>query len=73
MKPKANFVMKGYTSELVNTYYCKPCKDSGIEHEVIKVPGPHTDSGIPTTLRRCTGCLAEDGPWVSADHVGGGW
>lgn len=73
------FIMKGYTPDLVNTYYCSKCKENDIEHEVIDIPGPPTTSksdwgpGLPTTLRKCTGCGDTDGPWVSADIVGGHW
>ncbi len=70
------FIMRGWTPKLINTYYCKRCKDAGIEHKVIDIPGPITDDecdfgpGLPTTMRHCTGCSAEDGPWVSAELVG---
>ena len=73
------FRMKGYTAELLNTYDCEDCKAKGIEHEVINVAGPTTTrsstwgSGLPTTMRQCTNCGFKDGPWVSADIVGGGW
>jgi hypothetical protein len=73
------FIMKDYTPDLINTYYCVACKKAGREHEVIEVSGPQTDlssqwgSGVPTTMRRCSGCGAEDGPWVSSKIVGGGW
>jgi len=74
------FVMKGMTTELINKYDCSVCKEMGIEHEVLKdVPGPPTTKsscwgeGLPTTKRKCTGCGFEDGPWVSANLVGGGW
>jgi hypothetical protein len=73
------FVMKGYTPETVNTYDCSECKEKGVPHEVIEVPGPPTTSascwgaGIPTTFRECTACGFRDGGWVSSDIVGGGW
>jgi len=73
------FVMKGSTPELVNKYDCSSCLESGRTHEVIDVAGPFTGpsscwgSGLPTTKRHCTGCGFEDGPWISAELVGGGW
>lgn len=62
-----------------NDYECRNCKADGKEHEVKDIPGPHTDSrsswgeGLPTTLRLCSGCGHQDGPWVSSEIVGGGW
>ncbi len=59
--------------------YCRDCKQSEQEHEVIKVSDGVTDrysdwgSGVPTIIHRCTGCGRENGPWVSANVVGGGW
>lgn len=79
MAKKGNFIMKGYTPELINTYYCEDCKEAGKEHEIIDVPDSPTTShshwgaGVPSHKRRCTGCGAEDGPWVKAEHVGGYW
>ncbi len=75
----AGFVMKGYEKGLCNTYWCTSCHEQGIEHEVIDIPAGHTDntsqwgSGIARTMRHCTACGHEDGPWVSAGDVGGGW
>lgn len=74
-----SFYMKGHTPELLNTYYCKHCNHSKIEHEVVSVSDGVTDSmsrwgaGVPTTRRECSNCLRWDGPWVSADLVGDGW
>ena len=76
---RGNFIMKGMEPELINTYWCVECQKMGITHEVIDIPGPATDAachwgaGLPTTLRHCTGCEAEDGPWVSSKLVGGFW
>lgn len=64
-----------------NQYRCSHCSKLALplEHEVIQVPGPLTTKrsdwgpGIPTTMRKCTCCGFEDGPWVSAEEVGGGW
>lgn len=73
------FEMKGMSPELINKYDCRTCRDNGTPHEVIDVAGRPTTSascwgeGIPTTMRHCTGCWHEDGPWVSADIVCGGW
>lgn len=64
---------------LANQYNCRDCSRDGESHEVVHVPGPPTGAsstwgpGLPTTMRHCTRCGAEDGPWVSADIVGGGW
>ena len=60
-------------------YDCSNCLADGIEHRIIDIQGPLTDrsshwgSGLPTTLRQCTACGRQDGPWISADIVGGGW
>ena len=62
-----------------NTYECENCAEAGVEHRVNKVPHGFTGSrscwgpGIPTTRRECSACGCWDGPWVSADIVGGGW
>ena len=75
----AGFTMKGYERHLVNTYFCDDCKAAGREHDVIDIPGPFTDrrscwgEGLPTTMRKCTACGHTDGPWISADLVGGGY
>ena len=75
----ANFVMKGYGPGELNKYWCSHCKQDGIEHEVVNIPGPSTNqhsswgAGLPTTMRQCTTCKREDGPWVSAALVGGGY
>jgi len=61
------------------TYECQDCKQLGIEHQVVMVPGPPTDkrsdwgANVPTTMRECTACRRQDGPWVSSEIVGGGW
>ena len=65
---------------LPNEYECLDCKEAGLDHEV-KTGVPHgcTDqyscwgAGIPTTRNECMTCHRWDGPWVSADLVGGGW
>jgi hypothetical protein len=62
-----------------NEYDCKHCKEAGIEHTIRDVPHGVTDKhsdwgeGIPTTRRECSHCKRWDGPWVSAEIVGGGW
>jgi hypothetical protein len=59
--------------------YCIDCKNAGREHAVEDRREGFTSrhsfwgEGIPTTIRVCTGCGAQDGPWVSADIVGGMW
>ncbi len=78
-RPKANFKMRGFTPELINTYNCVNCKESGVDHQVLEQPfretteRSHWGGGYPTTIRECSGCGRVDGPWVSADLVGGGW
>jgi hypothetical protein len=77
--PATLFVMRGYDKDTINKYDCSLCKRRSITHEVVTIPGGHTNGnswcgpGIPTTKRRCTGCGYEDGPWVSSDIVGGCW
>jgi hypothetical protein len=64
---------------LWNQYDCEDCRAKGIPHQVVEVPGRLTTdrsywgSGLPTTMRECTGCGAQDGPWVSTSLVGDGW
>lgn len=72
---RADFVPRS----VVNTYDCEQCKAAGIEHEVQSFRCGMTNglscwgAGVPTTMRVCSGCGRADGPWVSADLVGGGW
>lgn len=62
-----------------NVYYCVPCRGAIRAHAIEDRPAGHTTrsstwgAGVATTVRHCTGCGAEDGPWVSAQDVGGGW
>jgi hypothetical protein len=62
-----------------NVYECVNCRDEGKVHEVRDVRHGETDrfslwgAGFPTTIRQCAGCQRADGPWVSAELVGGGW
>ena len=76
-KNKARFVMR--PGPPYNLYDCQHCKEDGREHEVVEVPGEptteasHWGPGIPSHWRECTGCKRRDGPWVSAQHVGGCW
>jgi hypothetical protein len=64
---------------LFNQYDCRDCLKAGIPHEVKYVPHGQTDAhsdwgaGIPTDRLECSGCKRWNGPWVSADIVGGGW
>jgi hypothetical protein len=58
------FKMKGYTPELINTYECTDCINEGSEHKVEYLPHPDAYE----TIRKCTGCGAEDGPWIKADY-----
>lgn len=74
-----NFQMRGYGPGEINVYDCADCKASGTEHTVSHESRGHTgDSsswgpGIPKTIRVCSGCGRGDGPWVSAEIVGGCW
>lgn len=54
-------------------YDCTDCVAAEREHKIISIPGPpvqetqrHAVKGETTTKRKCTGCGAEDGPWVPA-------
>ncbi len=64
---------------LFNKYDCTNCLAAGVAHEVRHVPHGETDRwsdwgpGIPTTRLECSNCKRWNGPWVSADIVGGGW
>lgn len=68
---KSTFEMRS----VANTYDCIACREAGLEHEVIYVDHGVTDdtcrygAGIPRTMRRCTTCGVEDGPWVSSQYV----
>lgn len=50
--------------------YCTTCRQESRAHEIIETPGPLTTQlsfwgpGLPTVKRYCTGCGAEDGPWL---------
>jgi hypothetical protein len=78
---KGSFTMKVVGGKLqFNTYDCAACKEAEIPHEVAEgIPHGVTDrwshwgAGLPTTRRECMTCHRWDGPWVSADIVGGGW
>jgi hypothetical protein len=53
-----------------NVFYCNTCRHESRAHEIIEIPGPPTGrqsawgAGLPTVKRYCTGCGAEDGPWL---------
>ncbi|MEO5646095.1 MAG: hypothetical protein ABIO57_03455 [Candidatus Paceibacterota bacterium] len=53
-------------------YDCNDCLQNKVEHKIITIPGPPSEGGQTsyrgeaTTLRECTGCGAQDGPWVMA-------
>lgn len=58
-----------------NTMYdCTECRDGGIPHSIVEIPGPPAPGnevsmkGDPTHYRQCTGCKAVDGPWVPAPY-----
>lgn len=77
---KSSFIVKyEYGKRIENVYECENCKESGYDHRVIDVPGPLTDkrsdwgAGKPTTMRKCTRCGFQDGPWISTDIVGDRW
>lgn len=69
---KGNFVLKDGAQRKKDKYICVSCSKAGIKHKVINVPGPKTKKksicgpGLPTTKRHCTGCGAEDGPWIQS-------
>lgn len=76
-KPKrGNFVMNSsrYSVPTNDSMYdCVDCLRENIPHQIITVPGPDVEHntqtalrGDATTLRQCTGCGAQDGPWVPA-------
>lgn len=60
---------------VLNTYDCIACKAAGREHEVAYVEhgvtgvGHRYGQGIPTTMRRCLTCGAQDGPWIDNPYV----
>ena len=62
-----------------NVYFCSQCRAEGKEHRIEERPDGVTSdrsfwgAGIPSFKRVCTGCGSEDGPWVSAALVGGGY
>ena len=68
------FVMRA--NEL-NVYDCSRCKRKGIAHSVDELPAGYTSnashwgSGLPKTIRKCSSCGHQDGPWSNADIVGG--
>jgi hypothetical protein len=74
---KGNFVInhdRWEKSDMETTtdemYDCADCIKSNTPYNIIRIPGPLSTGnvacakGVPTTKRRCTGCGAEDGPWV---------
>ena len=72
---RENFTVPTDTS----MYECMNCKESETEHFIKDERRGSTDNSshwwaeIPVTYRVCSGCKREDGGWVSADMVGGGW
>ena len=63
----------GSTDETM--YDCKDCTEKNIEHAIVEEPGPPVErntqtalKGDSTTIRRCTGCNRQDGPWVPAEY-----
>lgn len=81
-RQKGNFVLDWNRSKVPTDdtmYDCDDCKKKGIPHEIKShyegVTGQHGPwpPDLPTTVRICTACGKYDGPWVSADLVGGGW
>jgi len=78
-RKRGDFVMKGTSPGLINTYWCRQCLAAGRRHQVIDLPGPSTDqfawcgSRVPTVMRKCTKCGGEDGPWIRIDNNGDQW
>lgn len=66
--PRVNsFVMRSMTPDLINTYLCLQCGADGIKHTVYtEAPA----KGAEGTMRVCSGCKHEDGPWIPADRRG---
>lgn len=62
-----------------NVYDCRDCLSAKRKHKVIQVPRGETNrystwgAGVPCHVMVCTGCGAENGPWVSCADVGDGW
>jgi hypothetical protein len=70
------FKMRGYGPDEVNVYDCTVCQKAGRSHQIVEVPAgvttnhSHWGPGVPRYRRQCSGCGAEDGPWVKATDVG---
>lgn len=64
----------GMGSTKNSMYECAECKEAGIVHEIVKIPGPPargnevSHKGDATTYDQCTGCKAVTGPWVPAPY-----
>lgn len=64
---------------VTNLYVCCDCEKEGKSHAIVEESAGYTEEGsywgggVPKHIRRCTGCLKFDGPWVSAKHVGDCW
>ena len=62
-----------------NQYFCTVCREEGRDHKIEDVDRGFTDAtstwgaGVPKHVQKCTGCGAERGPWVKAEHVGAGY
>jgi hypothetical protein len=72
---KGNFVLNSLRRKIPTNetmYDCADCLKEGIEHKIIIKSGPPacgnevSMKGDATTIRVCTGCGREDGPWVPA-------
>ena len=68
-----------FVTDAVGEVRCRACTNAGIIHEIVEVEAGLTTrsscwgAGLPSMKRRCTGCHREDGPWIDADLVGGGY
>lgn len=72
------FKMKYIDGKLLfNEYECIDCSKHSIEHYIIEINHGYTDKkscwgvGLPTTIRKCSNCQRQDGPWVDARLVEG--
>lgn len=77
MENKGTFVLNHERSSIptnISMYDCVECLENGVEHKLIRKPGPPAPGnefsmpGDPTTIRVCTGCNKYDGPWVPAPY-----
>jgi hypothetical protein len=77
LKPKkGEFILNNKRARIPTSesmYDCVDCLKQNIAHQIVRIPGPPAEAttqsamkGEATTLRECTSCGAQDGPWVIA-------